>query len=99
MRDCKCPTCEVTGPLIEQEIKNVAYIQKLESSLAEAKAQLESELSAARKCVQAGKELIARAELMCGYKHNLGDPPAIIQLKDLELAIKAYDRTMGGEGE
>lgn len=56
---------------------------------------LESELSAARKVVQAGAELIKRAELMCGYKHNPGDPPAIIQLKDLELALAAYDRVKG----
>lgn len=67
----------------------------LESKVAEKCNEMEKELSAARKVVQAGAELIKRAELMCGYKHNPGDPPAIIQLKDLELALAAYDRVKG----
>ncbi len=47
-------------------------------------------LSAALKVVRAAQELITRAELTCGYKHVPGDPLAIIQLKDLSIALAPF---------
>jgi len=52
-------------------------------------------LEAAEDVCQATEELIKRAELMCGYKISPGDPPAIIQLKDSELALKAWRKAAG----
>lgn len=65
MSDCKCPNCKVMGFLIEQEAKNVAYIQ-----------QLESKLSAARKCVEELRSYVSHMTECIRSRWQAGEPTA-----------------------
>ena len=52
-------------------------------------------LEAAEMVCRAGQELIDSAALYIGYKRNPGDPPAVMHLKNIDLAIESWHKASG----